>query len=334
MRILIVKLSSLGDVIQTIPVVADVLRAFPQAEIDWVVEEAFVSLVRRVQGVQRAIPIAQRRWRKARSLPAHVQEREVFFQALRQESYDAVIDFQGLVKSAWVARKARLTPNGFSATFGNASEACSYEWPVRWLLQRSYPMPRRIHAVARYRTLAQAALGCSMDGAPSYNLQVNKASREAVAPTVVLAHGTTRPDNEWPEDAWVSMAQRLADQGISVSIPQSSDQEAQLAQRIKQRVDTYGMTLGIPVVADVWPRMSLESLMDCMSCTHGVIGVDSGLSHLAVALNLPHVQIFSQPRAWRAGPVGQSHQVAVGGLEAPSVEEVWQAWQSVTRACS
>ncbi len=331
MRILIVKLSSLGDVIQTMPVVEDVLRAFPQAEIDWVVEEAFASLVRRVQGVQRVLPIAQRRWRKDRRSPVHVQEREAFEHALHLESYDAVIDFQGLVKSAWVARKARLKPDGFSATFGNASEACSYEWPVRWLLQRSYAMPRRIHAVARYRTLAHAALGCSMEGAAVYPLQVNKTPGENSTPTVVLVHGTTRLDNEWPQDAWVGLGQLLAEKGYSVSIPQSSDQEAGLAQRIKQRVDAYAMQLPVPVVAAVWPRMTLESLMDRMACTQGVIGVDSGLSHLAVALNLPHVQLFSQPRAWRAGPVGHSHQVAVGGNGAPTLNEVWRAWQNVIR---
>lgn len=331
MRILIVKLSSLGDVIQTMPVVADVLRAHPQAEIDWVVEEAFAPLVRRVQGVRRVIPIAQRRWRKDPRLPVHVQERASFERALRQDPYDAVIDFQGLIKSAWEARKARLKPGGFSATYGNGSEACSYEWPVRWLLQRSYPMPRRVHAVARYRTLAHAALGCPMDGPAAYNLQVITASDTGKTSTVVLVHGTTRPDNEWPEDAWVFVGKHLAERGYSVSIPQSSDKEEGLAQRIKQRVDAYAMKLPSPVVAEVWPRLSLENLMDRMSRTQGVIGVDSGLSHLAVALNLPHVQIFSQPRAWRAGPVGQRHQVSVGGQGAPGADVVWQAWQNVTQ---
>ena len=332
MRVLVVKLSSLGDVIQTMPVVADVLRTFPQAQIDWVVEEAFAPLVRRVQGIGRVLPIAHRRWRKDRRHPRHVQEQLEFTQALRAVAYDAVVDFQGLIKSAWVARKARLQPGGFSATYANASEACSYEWPVRWLLQRSFAMPRRIHAVARYRTLAHAALGCSMQGQPQYHLQVNRPGEDFQLPTVVLAHGTTRAENEWPQDRWVTLGERLAATGLSVALPQSGETEEAFAQNVKRRVDGYALALPQPVNAVVWPRLSLEEVLDRMALATGVIGVDSGLSHLAVALNLPHVQIFSQPRAWRAGPIGQRHQVAVGGDQAPSVDEVWRAWQGVMRA--
>jgi heptosyltransferase-1 len=69
--------------------------------------------------------------------------------------------------------------------------------------------------------------------------------------------------------------------------------------------------------------------MDRMAASDGVIGVDSGLSHMAVSLDLPHVQLFSQPRAWRAGPKDCNHQLAVGGHQAPTVDEVWHAWQTV-----
>ena len=112
MKVLFVKLSSLGDVTQTIPVVADLKAAFPDVVIDWVVEEAFAPLVERVDGVRRVIPMAGRRWRKTRWSTQTRFERKAFLASLQSESYDSVIDFQGLIKSALVARQARLTPGG------------------------------------------------------------------------------------------------------------------------------------------------------------------------------------------------------------------------------
>jgi heptosyltransferase-1 len=318
MQVLIVKLSSLGDVVQTMPVVHDVQQRFPGAAIDWVVEEAFAPLVARVSGVRRVLPIAERRWRKSRWQAATRREQAAFYAGLRREAYDAVIDLQGLIKSALVARRAQRAPGGFSATYGNASDACSYEWPVRYLLQRALPMPKRIHAVARYRLLAARALGFESQGAPVYGLQVSPCAPRR---SVVLTHGTTRADNEWPEDRWVALAERLVQHGFRIGLPHSNDTELALVARIANRLQGH---------ADVWPRMALAQVLDAMAASSGVIGVDSGLSHMAVALNLPHVQIFSQARAWRAGPVGQPHQVAVGGDGAPDVDTVWAAWQTVS----
>jgi heptosyltransferase-1 len=319
MNILIVKMSSLGDVIQTIPVVNDLLKQFPDANIDWVVEEAFAPLVHRVVGVRRVLPLAQRRWRNSRWSETTRLERHHFEQALRLDSYDAVIDFQGLIKSALVARSARLNPDGFSATFGNRSDACGYEWPVKWLLQRKLPMPTRIHAVARYRLLAGLSLGYEPQGKTVYPLCRSLA---AMQPSVVLAHGTTRADNEWIEDDWIELGRRLIESGQSIALPHANANEFALVNRI---------ALALGDKAKIWPRSTLAEIMDRIAASAGLIGVDSGLSHMAVALDLPVVQIFSQPRAWRAGPVGCSYQVAVGGDRAPHVDIVWQAWQAVSK---
>jgi heptosyltransferase-1 len=317
MKILIVKLSSLGDVIQTIPVVHDLQQQFPNASIDWVVEESFAPLVRRVAGLQRVLPLAQRRWRKSRWSARTRAERAAFDDQLQAQRYDAVIDFQGLIKSALEARAARLTTDGFSATYGNGSDACGYEWPVRLLLQRKLPMPQRIHAVSRYRLLAGLALDYVPQGAAHYALA--GAARQPQA-SVVLAHGTTRSDNEWPEADWLALARHLNASGLRVALPHANAIELERVTRLAQALDGQ---------ADIWPRMDLPQVLDRMALSAGVIGVDSGLSHLAVALDLPHVQIFSQPRAWRAGPVGRSHQVAVGGVQAPDVGTVWRAWQAL-----
>ncbi len=320
MKVLFVKLSSLGDVIQTIPVVADLRRAYPDVVIDWVVEEAFSPLIDRVKGLRRVLPMAERRWRKTRWKAETRAERQIFLDSLQSEAYDAVIDFQGLIKSALVARQARLLPEGFRATYGNASEACGYEWPVRWLLDRLVSMPRRIHAVARYRALAAGALSYPISGPPVYALNVNS---DKASKTVVFAHGTTRPDNEWAYAHWLELGIRLAGQGYHIELPQAGDKELALAQQLAQALGPQ---------AEVWPKLSLAQVLDRMAGSSGVIGVDSGLSHMAVALDLPHVQIFSQPRAWRAGPVDCAWQRAVGGDAAPDVDTVWRTWQEVSAA--
>jgi heptosyltransferase-1 len=328
MRILIVKLSSLGDVIQTMAVLPDVLEVFPNAQVDWVVEEAFAPLVQLAHGVRAVIPVGQRRWRKSYFSAATRAERQLFYARLRQDAYDAVIDFQGLIKSAWVGRAARLASGGFSTTYANGSDACSYEWPVRYLLQRSVPMPQRIHAVARYRLLAAQALGYShmpLLQLPARYAWLLGAQPQGVngVPEVVLAHGTTRTDNEWPDAHWLALARQLVTEGFSVGLPHAGPREL-------ARVQALAQSLG--PAACVWPALGLDALACRMAASAGVVGVDSGLSHLAVALDLPHVQIFSQDRAWRAGPVGRDYQTVVGGAHAPDVAQVWERWQAVVAA--
>lgn len=325
MRILIVKLSSLGDVIQTLPVVQDIHTAWPGARVDWVVEEAFADLLQSVPGLERVLAYGQRRWRKTPWDAAVRAQRKAFSARLRAVAYDAVIDAQGLVKSALVARQARLAPGGFTATFGNASEMCSYEWPVKWLLQRKLPMPWQVHAVERTRLLAAQALGHAaqpfMAQPPRYPFPALRPPAERQG--VWLCHGTTRADNEWPMERWAELGRRLIDSGETVLIPQASDKEAAWATELAKRLGP---------AAQVLPRLKLSALWSRMAQSRGVVSVDSGLGHLAVALDLPVVQLFSQPRIRRAGPIGRAHQCAVGGDHVPEIEETWQAWQRCSSA--
>lgn len=320
MNILIVKLSSLGDVVQTLPVVHDLRMACPGVAVDWVVEEGFQELVRRAPGLRRVVPVAQRRWRKTPFEAGTRKEMREARQRLREHAYDVVLDCQGLVKSAWVARQARLADGGFTAGFGNRSELCAWEWPVRWMLHRPIEMPARIHAVARTRLLAARALDYDtpgfLDTPPVYPWH---AGTPTAPPRVLLAHGTTRADNEWPEQDWTELARRLAGSGFEVLLPQASPAEQQLAERI---------AAAVPDGVRALPRMGLAELLDTLSHCSGLVGVDSGVSHMGVALDLPVVQVFSQPRAWRAGPLGREHQRAVGGDAAPDLDTVWTAWQA------
>lgn len=318
MRILIVKVSSLGDVIQTIPVLRDIRIARPEAVVDWVVEEAIAPLLgSAVGGVGHIIPIAQRRWRKSYFSKKTRSEIALFYETFRCRTYDFVIDFQGLVKSAVIARLAQRSPNGEIVTYANASEQCSYEWPVRYMATRTVAVPWRLHITERYRLLAAGALRYSLSGPPIYDLKIPVGGQ---GNEVMFVHGTTRPDNEWPQSFWTELGLRLAAQGLRICIPHSNRSELDLALRL---VDAIGPA------ARLLPKMSLGEIPICMAVCGAVIGVDSGLSHLAVALDMPHIQIFSQPRIFRAGPVGRPHQVAVGGDRPPTVDEVWCAWLQV-----
>lgn len=320
MRVLIVKLSSLGDVVHAMPVVHDIRGMYSGAQIDWVVEPAFASLVRRVQGIGSVIECAQRRWRKRWWTAGVRAEWRAFKGALQATTYDAVLDLQGLTKSAVVARLAR----GPSFGLANQTEGSGYEWPVRWLIDQPIEIEPRIHAVDRSRELAARALNYQVTNSPHFGLM---AQGPAVAqPTVVFVHGTSRDDKLWPEDCWVTLGQRMAASGFAVALPHAGAQELARAERLARAIGP---------AATVWPAMSLDALVDRMGATQGVIGVDSGLSHIAVALNLPHVQLYNFPTAWRTGPLaahGHHHQVALERDPSPEVDLVWATWQVVRRA--
>jgi heptosyltransferase-1 len=321
MRILIVKLSSLGDVVQTMPVVADILAVHPDAQIDWVVEEGFAPLLERVIGVHRVIPIGLRRWKKSWFAASTRQARLAFKADLQSTKYDVVMDCQGLIKSALVARLASLTEHGLRGSFANQSDACGYEWPVKFLLPNNQAMPRRIHAVARTRLLAAKLLGYQFRDAPQVAFH-NLPARTSFPNQVMLTHGTTRQDNEWPLHSWEKLAEWLIQQGTEqILLPHANERELRVCEAIAQHIGSSAFIL---------PRMGLSELLDAMAACQGVIGVDSGLSHMAVALGLPHVQIFSHDRAWRAGPVDTAYQLAVGGEQAPTVQDVIAAWSKVT----
>jgi heptosyltransferase I len=320
-RILLVKLSSLGDVVHAMPVVHDILTAHPGAQIDWVVEPAFAPLVRRVHGINTVIECSIRRWRKQWWRSETRVEWAAFLLQLRAVKYDAVIDLQGLTKSAVVARLA----HGLSHGLAHATDGSSFEAPARWLVDHAVSMPPHVHAVDRSRQLVAAALKFELHGSPLFGLK--SAAHPAIQPTIVFIHGTSRDDKLWPEAYWIGLGQRLAAEGWRIAVPRTGDLERTRANRIANAIGPQ---------AEVWPAMNLDALTERMQSIQAAIGVDSGLSHIAVALNLPHVQIYNFPTAWRTGPQpshGHLHQVSVepapGNPPAPSLDDVWAAWQRV-----
>jgi heptosyltransferase-1 len=321
-RILIVKLSSLGDVVHTLPVVADIRVARPGAMVDWVVEPAFAPLVARVAGIGEVIECPLRRWTREGWWRARTRNEFAAFRArLRRHRYDAVIDLQGLTKSALIARLAR----GPSFGLANRTEGASHEWPARWLVTKAIRVEPHSHALDRGRELVAKALGTQVDTPPSFGL-APMSPPSAASRTVVLIHGTSRADKLWPEASWVEIGRRLADAGWRVVLPQSGKRERARAERIAALVGAS---------AEVWPTLDIGALVDRLAASAAAIGVDSGPSHIAVALGLPHVQIYNFPTSWRTGPQAQHgarHQVSVEGEPTPGITAVWAAWQTVQPA--
>ncbi len=339
-RILIVKLSSLGDVVHAMAAVQDIRRAYPTAQIDWVVERAFAPLVARCEGVQRVISCDMRRWRKSLLSAQTRREWGSFKAELQRQAYDAVIDLQGLTKSALVSWLAQTRVGGLRYGMANRTEGSGFEAPTRWVADRAIALAPHVHAVQRARLVCAEALGYALQGEPVFGLRPGKlaapqpqpgaqhkllANPGAAAnpfaprkPVVALVHGTSRQDKEWPLDHWIELGRRLNHSGFCVALAHGSATEQARSEQIAAELQD----------AWVWPGMALDALTDTLAQCAGAIGVDSGLSHIAVALDLPHVQIYNFDTAWRTG-VHNAHQVCVYGQPTPAVDAVWQAWHAL-----
>ena len=262
---LFVKTSSLGDVVHNCPAVSDVARRVPGAEIDWVVEEGFAGVAALHGAVRHVIPVAIRRWRAAAWRPSVWSEIGEFRRRLGAQRYDAVIDTQSLLKSALVARFAAGTRHGLD-------RASAREPLAALFYDTTHAVPRELHAVERNRRLAAAALGFALDAPPAYGL---RAPREtARTARVVLLTMSSRADKLWDEARWIELARSL---GAPLVLPWGSEAERARAGRI---------AAGLPR-AEVPPRMALDELAVLFAGARAVIGVDTGLTHLAAALGTP-----------------------------------------------
>ncbi|PLT16956.1 MULTISPECIES: lipopolysaccharide heptosyltransferase I [Ralstonia] len=300
MRVLIVKVSSLGDVVHCTPVVADILRAHPEAEIDWVVEEGFAGIVRIVRGVREVIPFALRRWRKSLGAGKTWNEMAAFRRALRTRPYDAVLDTQGLIKTALIATQAKLAPNGFVAGLGNRTDGAGYEPLARLFYQRKIMMEPRIHVVERSRRMVAEALGYALPDTIDFGLQPPAELPSALPrPYVALVHATSRADKAWPEAAWVEVARELLARDYAIALPWGSEAERRTSESIREAiVAAVPGTVGRVVIP---PRMSLPDVTAFLDQATAVVGVDTGLVHIAAALCKPTVALYNFTTSWRTG---------------------------------
>jgi heptosyltransferase I len=295
LKILIVRVSSLGDVVHNMPMVADILRHCPDAEIDWVVEEAYVSLVRFNRGVRNIIPFALRRWRKSLlSAPTRAEIR-VFVQTLRREAYDYVFDTQGLLKTGVVMGLARLAPGGKKIGLANATEESGYEGVSRIFHTMSVPVDRRTHAVMRARLVTAAAMGYTIDSPVDFNLQTPESLPATssvwlpIEPYAVFFHATSLAAKQWMPASWVQLAATLAVRGLPVLLPWGSESELQAAQQLAAQMPN----------ARVLPKLSMMDAVTLAQRAALVVGVDTGLTHIAAAFNRPTIELYCNTPRWK-----------------------------------
>ena len=298
MRILLIKTSSLGDVIHNLPVVSDLLRRLPDPVIDWCVEESFAGIPRLHPGVRRIIPVAVRRWRKTPLSPATWREIRAFRERLRSGAYDVVLDTQGLIKSALIARQARGPVCGYCA------EAAREPLAARFY-DETFAIPKSAHAVDRNRWLAAAAFDYPGDLPLDYGLKPPPFGADwlPAAPYAVLLTATSRDDKLWDEASWKLLGHELAFRGLRAVLPAGNALERERAARL---------AAGIPDAVAA-PPLGLDALAGLLAGARLCVGVDTGLTHLAAAVAVPTVALYTATAPELTGVVGTAFFRNLGG---------------------
>ncbi|MFZ6646309.1 lipopolysaccharide heptosyltransferase I [Undibacterium sp. TJN25] len=320
MKILLVRVSSLGDVVHNMPVVDDLLRHFPGARIDWVVEEAYVSLVRLNHGVRRIIPFALRRWRKSLFSQATRQEIKNFLAALRSEQYDLILDTQGLLKTGAIMGMARIAKGGKKAGLANGTEGSGYEAASRIFHTHSIVVNVRTHAVLRGRLVAAQAAGYTVDTPASFGMHApDTGGTPAWMPTrdyAVFYHGTARDSKKWAQDNWVETAATVSGYDLPILLPWGNPAEKKEAEQLAARIP--GST--------VLPQLSMLEAVALSQRAALVIGVDTGLTHIAAAYERPTVEIYCDSPRWKTEGNWSPNIINLGDAgKPPSAAEVQSA---------
>ena len=282
MRVLIIKTTSMGDVIHTLPALNDAVKAIPTIRFDWVVEEGFEEIPSWHPAVDEVIPVAIRRWRKSLWQSLGSSEWKQCKQMLRQRHYDCVIDAQGLVKSAWLARYTRAPRFGYDKhSVRERLATLAYHHKIS--------VPKDMHAVERPRRLFAESLGYQL---PTENGVVSKGcygvekeqfigSGES-KPNVVFLHGTTRHNKHWPEQYWVELCKIICAKGYAVYLPWGNEVEQSRAQRIAEKANC----------AEVLPKLNIRGVACVLAKANAVVAVDTGLGHLTAALGIPAISLY------------------------------------------
>jgi heptosyltransferase-1 len=279
--------------VHNMPLLADVHRHFPDAKIDWVVEEAYTDLVRLNPHVRTIIPIALRRWRKQLSSASVRAEITAFYRHLRAVPYDLILDTQGLLKTGLVMRLARLASGGKRVGLANATEDSGYEPLSRLFHCVSVPVDLRSHAVARGRAVAAKALGYAVPDAIDFALQKPLSTLsplwQGTGEYAVFFHGTAGADKQWPIASWREIATALTARGLPVLLPWGNAEEYARAQQIAAQLPNV----------KVLPSLTLIDAIALAQCAALVVGVDTGLTHVAAAYCRPTIELYIATPRWK-----------------------------------
>lgn len=292
-ELLLIKTSSLGDVIHTLPALTDALQAYPELRVTWVVEEPFKEVASWHPAVVKVVPMAWRRWRKDKLKLLFNPEIRLFLEELRSQPYDMVLDAQGLIKSAIVAKLAKS-----EMIAGFARSRAREPWAALAYNKACDQVPGlgEAHAIERLRALFAQALDYPLPQTPA-NAQLSLPKSSNLLPKepyVVLLHGTTWPTKHWPEPYWEQLADIIVQQGLKVILPWGNAAEHERAQKIaKQNVNIM-----------IFPKATLTQLAILLQHAQGIVTVDSGLGHLAAALQKPTVALYGPTDPKRTGAYG------------------------------
>ena len=330
-KILLVKLSSLGDVLHNLPIVWDLRARLPDAQIDWVVEEGYVHLLEPLlsrdglQGIDRIIPFGLRRWKKNLLSLATWKEFFAFRKALQATAYDALIETQGLLKSAIVCALAKKSSSAVIAGLANATEFSGYEPLARSFYNQSVQVPTQCHAVDRSRWVMCSALDWPLierGDAPQFYPSEFIASipKSSVAgllsPYVLCFHSTARDAKRWSNDNWIALGKDLSAKGYQLVFPWGNAAEKAVSQLLASQISG----------ALVPPAFSIEEAFSVIAGAALTVGVDTGLTHLAAVLNKPTVEIYCDSPLWKTEGYWSDRICNVGDIQnPPSIQEVLDA---------
>lgn len=291
MRVLIIKMSSMGDIIHTLPAVTDATQAIPNIQFDWVVEEAFTEIPKWHKQVQQVIPIALRRWRKNIWQAAHSGEIKQFCKQLHAQQYDIVLDAQGSIKSAITARLSRGCRLGMDKH--SVRESLAY-----LAYQQTYSVPWQQHAINRLRQLFAKALKYSLpETLPDYGINKENLSQtktELPNDYLIFIPNTSCSNKHWPNHFWSLLIKEMTHLGAKVFIPWGNEKEKKNANQLIHKNP----------LAQVLPHLSLNELAAVLANAKAVVAVDTGLSHLSAALEIPTIVLYGPTNASLIGTIG------------------------------
>lgn len=293
MRVLIIKTSSMGDVLHSLPALTDAMRAIPGIRFDWVVEEGFTQIPSWHPAVDRVLPVAIRRWRKHWFGNQVREERVAFKRELQSREYDVVLDAQGLIKSAaLVTRLAKGVKHG-------ADSRSAREPFASWWYDHRHSINKNQHAVQRCRELFSKSLGYPLpDTVGDYAIAshfVHGLPADANQYLVFL-HATTRDNKHWPESHWRDLIALVQPSGLRIKLPWGAEHEHQRALRMAENFDCV----------DVLPKSSLEQVARILAGAKAVVSVDTGLSHLTAALDRPNITLYGPTDPGLIGGYGKN----------------------------
>jgi len=330
-KILLVKLSSLGDVLHNLPIVWDLRARLPNAQIDWVVEEGYVHLLEPLltkdgfKGIDRIIPFGLRRWKKNLFKLATWQQFFAFKRQLQATQYDYLIETQGLLKSAFVCALANKSSNAIVSGLANATQFSGYEPIARLFYKQCVQVPIDCHAVDRSRWVMCSALDWQLidrSESPTFypdtfaQALVEKKIEGIKKPYVLCFHSTAREAKRWSNQHWVALGQELAARGYQIVLPWGNPAERLVSEELAQQIPG----------ALVPPAFSIGDAFSVIAHAALTIGVDTGLTHLAAVLGKPTVEIYCDSPRWKTEGYWANNICNIGDIGAPpSVSEVINA---------